>query len=334
MCDSAELQPSRPESGKAVEAVRESVRASGLLAAGGPVLVMVSGGRDSTCLLDNCVSLLEPCQVRALHVNYGLRETADRDEQSCAALCAELHVELIAEPAGVAPANRNFQAWARDRRYELAKHHAAGAPIAVGHTATDQVETVLYRLASSPSRRALLGMRPQEGSLIRPLLGVTRAQTTEYCCERGLLWCDDESNESSRYARNRVRNGLVTALREIHPGAERNVLALAGLLRDEHDVLEQVIDEVLDGQEAIDRSRLVELPPALARLVVQRLADTAIDAPAPGAGRRLDDILALPAVGVAHLDLPHAVRVSSRDGRITFAPTPPFRREPDQAGRN
>ena len=74
----------------------------------------------------------------------------------------------------------------------------AGADVAAGHTATDQVETILYRLASSPSRRALLGMRPREGRLVRPLLGVTRAQTAGHCRDRGLRWREDDSNASAR----------------------------------------------------------------------------------------------------------------------------------------
>src|SRR6201999_3204712 len=94
------------------------------------------------------------------------------------------------------------------------------------HTAPDRVETILYRLASSPSRRALLGMRPREGALIRPLLHFKREDTGAYCRELGLTWRDDESNDSDRYARNRIRNELMPVLREVHPGAERNILAL------------------------------------------------------------------------------------------------------------
>ncbi len=81
------------------------------------------------------------------------------------------------------------------------------ALVAAGHTASDQVETILYRLAASPGRRALLGMSAREGRLVRPLLGVTRAQTAAYCRERGLQWREDASNDSDKYARVRVRTG-------------------------------------------------------------------------------------------------------------------------------
>ncbi len=168
-----------------------------------------------------------------------------------------------------------MQAWARKLRYDAAALLALSraADIAAGHTATDQVETILYRLASSPSRRALLGMRPRDGNLIRPLLGVTREQTGAYCRERGLGWRDDESNDTDAYARSRVRHGLVPALREIHPGAEQNVLALADQLRDESEVLDLLVDRELAGTPQIELARLRAMPAAIARLIVQRLAD-------------------------------------------------------------
>jgi tRNA(Ile)-lysidine synthase len=163
------------------------------------VLVLLSGGRDSVCLLDALVALGH--DVRALHVDHGLREPGDAD--FCADLCARLGVPLVVAHAGAPHAN--VQAWAREVRYREAERLATGL-IATAHTATDQVETVLYRLAASPGRRALLGMRGREGRVIRPLLEVTRAETTEYCRARGLPWRDDPSNATARYARNRIRN--------------------------------------------------------------------------------------------------------------------------------
>src|SRR5881392_1963001 len=145
------------------------VRATGLLAAGAEVVVLLSGGRDSVCLLDVAVEL--GCSARALHVNYGLRAEADDDEAHCRALCERLGVALAVRCASrPEDAPGNLQAWARDVRYAAAAREAGGGLVAVGHTASDQAETVLYRLAASPGRRALLGMRPLSGHLVRPLL--------------------------------------------------------------------------------------------------------------------------------------------------------------------
>jgi tRNA(Ile)-lysidine synthase len=287
------------------------------MASGRAVLVMLSGGRDSTCLADLAVRIAGVGSVRALHVNYGLREGAAADERWCTELCERLGIPLeIRRP--VRPERGNLQAWARDVRYGAAAEIVLVWPadVAAGHTATDQVETILYRLASSPSRRALLGMHPRQGSLIRPLLAFTREQTAAYCRERGLDWREDESNESRAYARGRVRAALLPALREIHPAAEQNVLALMELLREEAAVLEELVDETLAGGTEIELERLRGLSPALRRLVVQRLADGAAGGPAPGTARRADEIAALS--DHAALDLPHGVRAEVRRGMLRF----------------
>src|SRR3954471_11452861 len=136
----------------------ERVAAGGLLEPGRPVVVLLSGGRDSVCLLDLAVELSGA--PAALHVNYGLRDEAAGDEAHCRALCERLGIELAVERAARPDdAPGNLQAWARDVRYAAATEAAAGDLVAVGHTASDQAETVLYRLAASPGRRALLGMR-------------------------------------------------------------------------------------------------------------------------------------------------------------------------------
>ncbi|HWE33760.1 MAG TPA: tRNA lysidine(34) synthetase TilS [Solirubrobacteraceae bacterium] len=271
----------------------EQVRKEGLLSPGRPVVVLYSGGRDSTCLLDLAARVTGAAAVRALHVNYGLRDEADADERHCRLACEQLAVELTVERPR-RPATGNLQAWAREARYTAAATLAAGqADVATGHTATDQVETILYRLASSPSRRALLGMSTREGAVIRPLLSFTRAETAAYCRHRQLAWREDATNDSDVYARGRIRTALVPALEAAHPAAAQNVLALANILRDEAAVLDELVGEAVGGRDEIELARLRELPPALRRLVVQRLADAAAGGLAPGAARRADEIAAL-----------------------------------------
>ena len=274
------------------EPLLERVGATGLLPAGSPVLVLLSGGRDSVCLLDVAVAL--GADVRALHVNYGLRDDADQDEALCARRCAALGVELVVRRPRMPEPSNNLQAWARDVRYGEAARF--GCSVAAAHTATDQAETILYRLAASPGRRALLGMPARSGRLVRPLLaaGVTREQTGAWCRARGLAWRDDPSNETDRFARGRVREGLVPALRAIHPAAEANVVRTAALLRDEAAVLDEVVATALAGRDRIARDKLASLPRALARLVLVRLAEEATGEFVPAAAERLDDVLAAP----------------------------------------
>jgi tRNA(Ile)-lysidine synthase len=244
-------------------------------------------------------------------VNHRLRgDDSEVDARFCIGTLGAEVVEL--DGRGLA------EAGLRDLRYSVARDRLR----ATGHTASDQVETILYRLASSPSRRALLGMRRRDGRLIRPLLAFTREQTAAYCVARGLAWREDESNDSDAFARNRIRARLVPALEEAHPAAQANVLALAQILDDEARVLDELVARTLAGRREIELSRLRALEPALRRLVVQRLADQAVGGPAPGAARRADEVAALADHGTAALDLPHGVRAIAEGGVLRFGRTP------------
>ena len=153
---------------------------------------------------------------------------------------------------------------------------------------------MLYRLVASPGRRALLGMPARSGRVIRPLLGLTRAETAAYCEARGLPWREDATNATT--TRGRIREILA-----LHPAAEANVARTLEQLRDEAAVLDTLIDPGAD---------LTTLPPALARLTVQRIAE-----PAPVA-EHMETILALAARGgTGHVDLPGGVRLTVEYGR-------------------
>jgi tRNA(Ile)-lysidine synthase len=316
-----------------VAEIRESVRGGGLLAGGEPLLVLLSGGRDSVCLLDLALALRGREDLFALHLNYGLRAQADEDERHCAALCESFGVELSVVHAEAREASErgegNVQAWARELRYAAAARLAEDrdALFATGHTASDQVETILYRLAASPGRRALQGMAGADGRLVRPLLGVTRAQTAAYCEERGLSWREDASNEDERFARARVRARLVPALRTVHPAAEANVLRTAKLLREETELLDGLVDRELAGERAIALERLAAMPAALARMVVVRLAEQAVGELVPQAGDRVQELLAL-----AHRGGSAELHVGGRAGAVIERGVLAMRVLPPRAG--
>src|SRR3954453_22558541 len=237
---------------------------------GKPLLVLLSGGADSVCLLHLARS--RGAEVSALHVNYGLLPSGGEDEAVCRSLFPDLIVELVRLPE-----SGNMQALARAARYELAERHAVGH-YATGHTLSDQAETVLMRICSSPGRKGLLGMAPRRGRLIRPLLGMTREETRASGREHGLAWREDPTNADTSFTRARVRHELLPLLERIAPGAERTIAETARLLRDEADALDALLPETDDVAE------LAALPPALSRLALRRLA---------GAPIRTDEILAM-----------------------------------------
>jgi tRNA(Ile)-lysidine synthase len=175
-------------------------------------------------------------------------------------------------------------------------------------------------------------MRPREGSLVRPLLGFTREDTAAYCRARGLGWREDSSNAAAKYARNRIRSGLLAALSEVHPGALGNVLALAEILRDEAEVLDGLVEAAVGADGGVSLERLRGLPVALRRLVVQRLADEAAGGFAPGAARRAEDVAGLSERGTAMLDIGGGLRAVAEYGHVRIerreaAPT----RDPERA---
>jgi tRNA(Ile)-lysidine synthase len=289
----------------------EAARGSGLVVPGEPLLVLLSGGADSVCLLDVAIEL--EAGVSALHVNHGLRPDADDDERFCRELCERLGIPLTVERAPEAPEG-NVQAWARELRYRAAEGIAAG-DYATGHTLSDQAETVVYRLAASSGRRALLGMEPRRGRLVRPLLlEVAREDTRDWCRARGLEWRDDPTNEDTYYARARVRHEVMPQLRELNPAAERNIAETARRLREEQQLVEEAVDSALERLgPAPELAALRGEPAALARLVLSRLAG------APISPVRAAQILGLADHGTHELDVGGGARAVVEYGRVRFA---------------
>ncbi|MBA3261871.1 MAG: tRNA lysidine(34) synthetase TilS [Thermoleophilaceae bacterium] len=293
--------------------VLDAARESGLVREGEPLLVLLSGGGDSVCLLD--VALRLGARVSALHMNYGLREGASGDEEFVRALCERLDVPLVVEHVELGSPAGNLQESARDARYALAESLAEG-DYAAAHTASDQAETVLYRLAVSPGSRALHGMAPRRGRLVRPLLAVTRDEVRSYLRPRRLEWREDPSNADRRFARARVRHDLMEALRSIGPAAERTIAQTARQLREEAEVLDAAVSEALEelgGGPAVSLAALREQPAAVRRLVLRRMAG---DRPVP------ESILEIDQRGTKTVDLGGGLRAVAEYGTVRFARAP------------
>ena len=286
----------------------KAARASGLVQGDEPLLVMLSGGGDSVCLLD--VALRLEARVRALHVNYGLREGADDDTAFVENMCRSLGVPLALERVELEEGG-NLQERARKVRYALAERHAE-TDYAAGHTASDQAETVLYRLAVSPGSRALHGMPARRGRLVRPLLGATREEVRDYLRSRGLTWREDPSNADRRFARACVRHELFEALRSVGPAPERTIAETARQLREEAEVLDAAVSRALEelgGGPAVSLTALREQPPAVRRLVLRRLAG---DRPVP------DSVIDVSERGTKSIELGDGLRAVAEYGTLRF----------------
>lgn len=211
--------------------IADHVAAHGLLEPGAPVVALVSGGADSTCLWHALGAL--GYRVSAVHVDHCLRgEESEADARHCREL---LGAEVIAAPVPV-PAT---EAALRDLRYGLTARFGVRA---TGHTAADQVETVLYRLVSSGVAKGIKARR--EDGVVRPLLTLWREETEAYCRAVGLPFRADSSNRDTK--RGLVRDEVLPLLRRLHPGADANLLGLAGSAAPLPAPIERAVAELLE----------------------------------------------------------------------------------------
>lgn len=213
------------------------------------LLVAVSAGRDSTALLLALTEIEDRSfDLVAGHVNHGLRgEESERDQAWLEELCAGLGVELLASSSPPDPEiirERGIEAAARAARYETLERlrRDCGADlIATAHQMNDQAETVLMRLVSGSGIDRLRGVLPvTRRRVIRPLLGVSRAEIDRFLARRDVKPRHDRMNADSRFFRTRVRHDLIPLLEELNPNVVRTLAHTARLAREETAVLEEL----------------------------------------------------------------------------------------------
>ncbi len=357
-----------PESLRLERRVAGHVAEQGVLRRGERALLMLSGGADSMALLamlprvDRRLGL--GLEATALHVHYGTRGAdSDRDlaivERACAAAGVPLHVLRLRRPSG-----GDFQARAREARYgrarELAAEHGLDA-IVTAHNRDDQAETILYRLAKYASPRGLIGMRPRDGDLARPLLCLGAAEIREYCRAGAVDYGDDATNAETVYARNKLRHDVLPRLAGLNPrlaetlsasslqaAAEADVLAAATAAARARVVVAPGAVGVpcAGGPDAADAlagparalisvAALADEPPALRSLLVHELLREAMGGTALVERRLVEAVLRL--VGrtddAGRVDLGRGLEAVRGGGRLEIRTTrPPHRCAPVTVG--
>ncbi|MFA6451566.1 MAG: tRNA lysidine(34) synthetase TilS [bacterium] len=224
--------------------------------AGGRVIVGVSGGADSSCLLHVLRSLGGELgfEVVVAHLNHAARGAeSDADARFVESLAAEYGLEFVVDklrPEDIVTAKRKSPeaAW-RELRCKFL-HDTARAKkasrVALGHNADDQAETILLRLIRGSSPTGILGMDSIYGMVIRPLLTVSRAEIEEYCEEHKLAFRTDSTNADVRFPRNRVRHRLIPYLgEEFNPRVRENIFRFAAMLRADVDFIETIANAAL-----------------------------------------------------------------------------------------
>jgi tRNA(Ile)-lysidine synthase len=215
-----------------LDRVAAAIREHDLLPPDAEVACLVSGGADSSCLWHALGAL--GYRVRAVHVHHGLRGgEADADSRHCREL-------MDAEVIEVSP--EDTEAALRERRYAATAHHPLRA---TGHTASDQVETVLQRLLASGRVGTAIKSRREDG-VVRPLLTVWREETEAYCRAQGLPFRMDSTNQDT--ARGLLRCEVLPLLERVDPRARASLLALADERPQLPRTLERTLAELLAGR--------------------------------------------------------------------------------------
>jgi tRNA(Ile)-lysidine synthase len=279
--------------------VRETLERVGL-ERGGLLIVAVSGGPDSLAMLHALARLRDTLGLRlhGAHLDHRLRgDESAADSDFVATICHGLGLPVTLEQADVSSHRRSegisLEEAARDLRYEflarLAEQHGAGG-IALGHTADDQTETVLMNIIRGSGLTGLRGMRPaaerifngRKVTLIRPLLGVGRNETAEYCHAMGLAPREDSSNMSFEHRRNRVRLELMPLLEEYNPSVRDALRRLSDSATQDLDYLETEVAVAWDkmagateGGVVLDRRAVSALAPGLRAHLLRRAVQAA-----------------------------------------------------------
>jgi tRNA(Ile)-lysidine synthase len=284
-----------------VASVARALRDAGTPVRGETLVVGVSGGPDSTALLDALCLLSRPRGFRlvAAHLDHRLRPDSAADAAFCRELCARDGVPLREGSADVraraARERGGLEQAARRERYAFlrgVREREQAAAIAVAHTRDDQAETLLLRLLRGAGAAGLAAMRPRSGDLLRPLLAVSREEVLAHLRQRGLTWREDPTNVDPSHRRNRVRHELLPYLEQrFNPRAREALARAAGLLADEAAFVRAEGAALLarvggeqEGVLSLRRAALAAAPPAVARETVrQALARTAGGRPLPAA---------------------------------------------------
>ena len=271
--------------------IRKYIEEWKMIVQGDKLIVGVSGGADSVCLL----SLLHAWKqemgfdIVVVHVHHGLRgESADEDEQSVRVLCTEYELPLLTY-------HRNVQEESDRRRcsieeagrevrreiFEEVREARRGSKIVLAHHKNDNAETFLMNLARGTGIRGLKGIAPVNGVIVRPLLCVERLEIENYLEKYNITYRIDETNQSNRYMRNRVRNELLPYMEQnINTKAVEHIHAASSQFQHLQEYLQQEVQVHFDKSVCCEENRCVirenafyRVPEALRSFVIQRVLE-------------------------------------------------------------
>ena len=247
-----------------------------MVATGDHIICAVSGGADSMALLWAMFLLKEKLgiELSAAHFNHRLRgEESDRDEQFVRDFCEGYGIPLFAGAGDVTAGSKGLEAAARDARYAFLR--SLPGKIATAHTADDNAETVLMHLVRGTGLKGLGAISPVSGNVIRPMLGITRAEVEAFLAEYHVEHITDSSNETDAFLRNRLRHHVMPLLKAENPKLAENLSAMALRLRQDEEALSRLAAERPLSVTALRQ----EMPAVRARVLEQFLKECGVKEP-------------------------------------------------------
>ena len=234
------------------EKVLETIKKYNLISKNDKIVVAVSGGPDSMCLLHILLSLREEynLELNVAHINHMIRENAIIDEEYVKAFCKENNVKLFVKKADVLSISKEnrigTEEAGRKVRYEFfneVKEMTSSNKIAIAHNKNDKAETVLLNLIRGTGTYGLIGIEPKNGIYIRPLLEIERKDIEEYCKINNINPRIDESNFQNIYNRNKIRNVVIPFIeKEFNPNIINTISRLSDIVKEEENYFNELVE--------------------------------------------------------------------------------------------
>jgi len=299
--------------------LRRFCREYDLIRPGDKIVCAVSGGADSMALLWAMYLLKEEwnLELSAVHFNHHLQpEEPDQDEAFVREFCAGYGIPLYVGSAHVQAGEKGLEAAARDARYAF--FATLPGKIATAHTADDNAETVLMHMIRGTGLKGLGGITPKRGSLIRPLLSVTRTEVLAFLDEYSLSHREDSMNATDFCLRNRVRHHVMPLLKEENPRFSENISAMALRLRQDEAALSDL--SRFEGPPQVDTLRAMA-PAVRARALEAFLKSSGVREPEAAHIRQLD-ALVFSENPSARADFPGGITIGRNYGILESVPEP------------
>ena len=252
-----------------VKKVKETIFRNEMIDSGDLLIVAVSGGPDSVCLLDILNQLKDELQIRLVvtHYNHGLRQGEDESETRFVhqiATSLNLPFETGKASLSIHETKASLEEKARDARYQFlegVKNRLHAHKIAMGHNLNDQAETVLMRFLRGSGSAGLGGIPPiRDNTIIRPLIEIKRDEIEFYLKAKGISFVTDSSNVDTRYLRNRIRLDLIPLLLKYQPRLIEHLGQLADMMRGENEFLELIAQYWVEKEVELNTDREIIIP--------------------------------------------------------------------------